>query len=43
MNYRALITVIIAKSPEYVTANFGTCDNQFGVNCHIFTILFKIK
>jgi len=21
--------VIIAKSPEYVTINFGTCNNQF--------------
>jgi len=31
--------VVIAKNPEYVTTNLGTCDNQSWVwyNCHIFT------
>jgi len=28
-----------------MTTNLGTCDNQpqYGVNCHIFTLLFKVK
>jgi len=37
--------VVIAKNLEYVnTINFETCDNQPRVwDCHIFTVLFKIK
>jgi len=31
--------MIIAKSPEHVTTNL----EMYGVNCHIFTILFQIK
>jgi len=33
--------VIIAKSSKYVTinTNLGTYDNQFGVNCHIFSFI----
>jgi len=39
-----LHTELLAKSSECVTIlERATINPEYGVNCHIFTVLFKIK
>jgi len=39
-----MLLIVIAKSFEYVTImECVTINFQYRINCHIFTVLFKIK